>query len=456
MMSSKAKVMSNNSKKGKNARPSKEVKIMLKLNCSGRRIALTNPVDASSATLEDVLQLVAEQETDTPISAVLKSSAYEDSNLIFIRTSIPKSQWCSTTLSQIGIENGGNALLTLNIVLTSTNKNDSSTIDTNVTTTISSTTNNESALSIPGIPTHASSSLVHADPERKVPHNSSLGVEQSKKKEAVDREVVESVEPVTAYTPRTAVEQILSSNFDVDCTECCTALLRIVNNIISKPKEAKYRKINIQNTAFNQKVATKRGGLDFLHAIGFLPLYEFGVQYLVLDPQNEFLHTILEAQDALLTAAAELGVSTAELPRVKPPSIPVAESVRPIKFDIYRGQMFNIAAAAAGADPTTIAPDGDVYVSKIDRELKSLIAKTKMLESEMTSKELDRGIVAYLPIYTVNEDNSTVVLEQGPSSKGDGALLSSRAKRIFEESQKRESGGFTTKAMRKYFVPMLL
>jgi len=419
MMSSKAKVMSNNSKKGKNTRPSKEVKIMLKLNCSGRRIALTNPVDASSATLEDVLKLVAEQETDTPISAVLKSSAYEDSNLIFIRTSIPKSQWSSTTLSQIG-------------------------------------TNNESALSTPGIPAHSSSSLVHADPERKVPNNSNLGVEQMKKKEAVDVEVVASVEPVTAYTPRTAVEQILSSNFDIDCKECCTALLKIVNNIISKPKEAKYRKINIQNTAFNQKVATKKGGLDFLHAIGFLPLHEFGVQYLVLDPQNEFLHTILEAQDALLTAAAELGVSTAELPRVKPPSIPVTESVRPVKFDIYRGQMFNIAAAAAGADPTTIAPDGDVYVSKIDRELKSLIAKTKKLESEMTSKELDRGIVAYLPVYTVNEDNLMVALEQGPSGKGDGALLSSRAKRIFEESQKRESGGFTTKAMRKYFVSMLL
>lgn len=185
-----------------------------------------------------------------------------------------------------------------------------------------------------------------------------------------------------------------------------------------------------------------------MHAIGFFPLHEFGVQYLVLDPQNEFLHTILEAQDALLTATAELGVSTAELPRVKPPSIPVTESVRPVKFDIYRGQMFNIAAAAAGADPTTIAPDGDVYVSKIDRELKSLIAKTKKLESEMTSKELDRGIVAYLPVYTVNEDNLMVALEQGPSGKGDGALLSSRAKRIFEESQKRESGGFTTKAMR--------
>jgi len=455
MMSSKAKVMSNNSKKGKNTRPRKEVKIMLKLNCSGRRIALTDPVDASSATLEDVLKLVAEQETDTPISAVLKSSAYEDSNLIFIRTSIPKSQWSSTTLSQIGIENGGNALLTLNIGLTATNQNDSSTIDTNATTTISST-NNESALSRPGIPAHSSSSLVHADPERKVPNNSSLGVEQMKKKEAVDVEVVASVEPVTAYTPRTAVEQILSSNFDIDCKECCTALLKIVNNIISKPKEAKYRKINIQNTAFNQKVATKKGGLDFLHAIGFLPLHEFGVQYLVLDPQNEFLHTILEAQDALLTAAAELGVSTAELPRVKPPSIPVTESVRPVKFDIYRGQMFNIAAAAAGADPTTIAPDGDVYVSKIDRELKSLIAKTKKLESEMTSKELDRGIVAYLPVYTVNEDNLMVALEQVPSGKGDGALLSSRAKRIFEESQKRESGGFTTKAMRKYFVSMLL
>lgn len=438
-MTSKAKATNNK----KNARPSKEVKIMLKLNCSGRRIALTNPVDASSATLEDVLKLIAEQERDTPINSVLESSAYEDSNLIFIRTSIPKSQWRSTTLSQIGIENGGNALLSLNVGLT-TNCN-----DTNGTTTVSSS-NNESALSMLGISKQSSSSLEHADPERKMPSNSSLGVEQqAKKKEAIDVDASTPVEPVSTYTPRTAVEQILSSNFDADCKECCMALLKIVNNLISKPKEAKFRKINIQNTAFSQKVATKRGGIDFLCTIGFRPLHEFGVQYLVLDPQNESRHTILEAQDVLLTAASELGFSTTELPRVKPPStIPVTESVRPVKFDIYRGQMFNTAAAAVGADPTTIAPDGDVYVSKIDRELKSLIAKTKVLEREMASKELDRGIVAYLPVSTVHEDHE-LVMEHGTSGKGDGALLSSRAKRILEESQKRDSGGFTTKAMRK-------
>lgn len=431
----------------KNARPSKEVKIMLKLNWSGRRIALSHPVDASSITLEAVLKLVAEQEKDTPIPTILSSSAYEDSSLIYVRTSTPKSQWHSTTLNQLGIENGGSALLTLNVGCTN-NGNSTANLATTVSNTIREALPSKPA---PSKSSHSAAPLKKTDVEHKVPKdNGVIGKESMKPTHRAAGMVVDSTERTSIQlTPRAAVEKILSKNFDVDSKACCMALLKIVNNIVSKPDEAKYRKINIRNNAFDQKVASKQGGLDFLHVIGFNLQYDSGTEYLVLDPQNESQKTMLEAQDVLLEAAVDLGFSPTELPRVSPPSRPMkATTLNPANFDVYRGQMFNVAAAAAGADPTTIAPDGNVYVSKIDRELNSLIAKTKQLEEEMASKELDRGIVALLPANAVNDD-SVVIVEEGASGKGDGALLSSRAKRILEESQKRESGGFTTKAMRK-------
>lgn len=419
-------------------RPSKDVKIMLKLNWSGRRIALLNPVDASATTLDEVLNLVSIQETDTPIPTIL-SSGNEDASLLYLRSCIPKSQWKVTTLNQLGIENGGSALLTLN--LTMPNDSTATMASTNAFTAATPPApqpSTQSAAIVKNI--DKGGATVKAMPKKTV-SNDATPIQISTAYE----------EPISQLTPLKAIEQLLSHNFDVDSKECCLALLKIVNNLLSKPDEPKFRSINVRNSAFNQKVVGKSGGLEFLYAIGFSRRIDSSGEYLILKPQDESQSTLAKARQELHQAATDLGVSIAELPQLTIPTRQTAAArpqPPPLDFDVYRGQMFSIAAAAVGADPTTIAPDGNSYVSKIDRELNILTAKTKQLEEEIQSKKMDREIVALLPVQSVS-DESLFALDEGLSVKGDGALLSARVKRMVEETQKRETVGFTTKAMRK-------
>jgi len=411
---------------------------MLKLNWSGRRIALLNPVDASSTTLDEVLNLVSIQETDTPIPTIL-SSGYEDATLLYLRSCIPKGQWKVTTLNQLGIENGGSALLTLNLTV----PNDS-------TATMASTSTFTAATPPPAPQPSTQSAAVVKNIDM-VRDTVKAMPKKAVSNEATPMQISTAYEePISQLTSRKAIEQLLSNNFDVDSKECCLALLKIVNNLLSRPDEPKFRSINVRNSAFNQKVVGKSGGLEFLYAIGFSLRNDSVGEYLILEAQDESQSTLEKARQELHQAATDLGISITELPQI---TIPTRQTTAarpqppPLDFDVYRGQMFSIAAAAVGADPTTVAPDGNSYVSKIDRELNTLTAKTKQLEEEMQSKKMDREIVALLPVQSVS-DESLLALDEGLSVKGDGALLSARVKRMVEETQKRESVGFTTKAMR--------
>ena len=49
----------------------------------------------------------------------------------------------------------------------------------------------------------------------------------------------------------------------------CSVLLKYVGNIAKNPEEEKFRRIRLSNAAFQQKVASVTGGVDFLVACGF-------------------------------------------------------------------------------------------------------------------------------------------------------------------------------------------
>ena len=48
-----------------------------------------------------------------------------------------------------------------------------------------------------------------------------------------------------------------------------STLLKILDNIIQDPNEPKYRKIRVQNKAFQEQVACMEGAIDFLLGAGF-------------------------------------------------------------------------------------------------------------------------------------------------------------------------------------------
>ena len=45
--------------------------------------------------------------------------------------------------------------------------------------------------------------------------------------------------------------------------------------MLQNPHEERYRKVNISNAAFQQRVASAPGGMEFMTAVGFEPMHGF-------------------------------------------------------------------------------------------------------------------------------------------------------------------------------------
>lgn len=59
-------------------------------------------------------------------------------------------------------------------------------------------------------------------------------------------------------------------------------LFKLLQNVVSHPEDASYRAIKRSNEAFSSKVASARGGVRFLRAVGFQPSTADGAEVLAL------------------------------------------------------------------------------------------------------------------------------------------------------------------------------
>lgn len=269
-------------------------------------------------------------------------------------------------------------------------------------------------------------------------------------------------------TPDQAWSQILEKNFDATTKDCLTTLLKIIDNLLSRPNDPKVRSIRCANAAFEKKVGRCHGAYDFLYSLGFVPKFPAILggmgessaipEILELTPENESREILFNARKVLVRSATmDLGIDVEDLPpmpkdppvvALAPPSAASSSSTSG-GFNIYRTHSHNVQSAAVGApDPYNSASS----VSLTERQLKQLQSKKDKLEREMQAKiELDRGLAAYHPGNSV-PTVETVVSSSGGSGavegKGDSSLVAARMKRMEEERRKREEGGFTTKAMR--------
>ena len=223
-------------------------------------------------------------------------------------------------------------------------------------------------------------------------------------------------DPPTApcSSPAEALDLLLKSNFDSDSRACVLTLLKLLDNVLSKPGDDKVRAIRLSNPAFERRVGCRRGGMEFLLSVGFRarpnlsPLLSGppGVSVIVPPPGAEFIdlaeeredHSLLlEARRILVTGAVNvLGMGAGDLPRLSLPPPLASEashnSGRPSsdrrggEFNPYRTQSYNTQAAAAagsGADPSSVTPGSDGYVSKTERRLSDLKERQARLEKKM-------------------------------------------------------------------------
>ncbi|CAD7964060.1 unnamed protein product [Amoebophrya sp. A25] len=100
---------------------------------------------------------------------------------------------------------------------------------------------------------------------------------------------------------------------DVDKKRACLVTLnKMCLNIVDNPSEVKYRRIKMENPAFNKKVAECPGGTECILALGFAPDEVDGVDHWVFDPSR------LSLSDLRL-ACSKLSTQESKLPQQRPP-----------------------------------------------------------------------------------------------------------------------------------------
>ena len=254
-----------------------------------------------------------------------------------------------------------------------------------------------------------------------------------------------------------AVALIFQHNFDADSRVCLFTLMKMLDNLLHKPGDAKVRTIRLHNAAFHDKVGCRKGAIEFLVACGFerrqcspaiMSSSTNGEEQLVLSPEKEEQSQLILARRLLMTRAIQdLGLTAEELPVYRPPPALTSSNTATTSttaFNPYAGHRYDAKSAAVGAN---LGPDAN-YVSKTESQLQRLQEQQAALEAKLPAA-IDRGWRASSPPKTAVTTAAAAVAATDPtSSKGDSSLLAERMQKHQQERLQREQGGFTTKAMR--------
>mmetsp|Transcript_28570 Transcript_28570/g.57737 ORF Transcript_28570/g.57737 Transcript_28570/m.57737 type:complete len:664 (+) Transcript_28570:173-2164(+) len=457
------------------------IRVILRCAWDGSRLAVP-PTDAEGGDAPirgttTLFDLVSRLKTSLP-GPLFRDEGVPSATLVCLRKVVARGDWETTTLKQIldGDDGSAGVILTLDLG-EPLEKGDGRKGGNPVTSAIKSAASklNMKPVIISGncsAAAAASASVaVSSGPESVDISNMNDGTIQNLAPDPPTPETTTTTTTTTTkitQTPDQAWSQILQKNFDATTKDCLTTLLKIIDNLLSRPNDPKVRSIRCANAAFENKVGRCHGAYDFLYSMGFVPKFPAILggmgessatpEMLELTPENESREILFNARKVLVRSATmDLGMDAEDVPPMPkdPPVValapPSAASLSSTSegFNIYRTHSHNVQSAAVGApDPYNNASS----VSLTERQLKQLQSKKDKLEREMQVKiELDRGLAAYRP------GNSGPTVEMVVSSsggsgavegKGDSSLVASRLKRMEEERRKREEGGFTTKAMR--------
>eukprot|EP01032_Pedospumella_encystans_P011527 gene11527-13397_t len=111
----------------------------------------------------------------------------------------------------------------------------------------------------------------------------------------------------TLPSPAATVSAILSDNFDRVSIPAVLTLARYLLNILLNPLEDKFRRISTENKAFQGKIATAKGAVNFLCSVGFVyPPYNNAV--LVLLPADSPVASSESSENSCVLGAAQLAL----------------------------------------------------------------------------------------------------------------------------------------------------
>jgi len=435
------------SKSKTNAKKKKPSPIRVVVRCTWSNTRLNVPTtDTKNEPLPPIklatklMDLILRLESALPPELFQSSTA----SLVCLRKAVSQTDWHNTSLKQILDGDDGSGGIVLNLELNRAS----------------------SGMQQPNLVNTAFASAASSLNIKPIAVQTLISNTTSTQQEPFQIDIPSNPPTGEKMTPDAAWCKVLHSNFDATTKDCLNTLIKIIDNLVSKPNEPRVRSIRCANAAFDRKVGKCKGGYEFLYSIGFLPRYtSFGLEdtpeTLELTPDNESRELLLQGRQVLVqSAVGGLGLDADDLPTMPkapdcmPTSMFVQQPARSSSsrgptsgFNVYKTHSHNIQSAAMGApDPYF---DASSSMSTTERQLHQLQSKKDNLEREMqASIEADRGLVAYLPGDGPAAVQSISVVSAGSAGKGDSSLVAARMKRTEEERKKREEGGFTTQAMR--------
>lgn len=457
------------------------IRVVVKCSWSGARLTVPTttasgdgpplpPVRGSTTLLDLVLRL------ESALPPSLFGSAASSATLVCMRKIARQSEWESTTLAQMldGDDGSAGAVLTLDLGSGSgaaggggAQQRRSDPINRAISSAAASL--NIKPVVAPAAvtidrPATANAATIASLPE---PMDVSNDASANDAPMAMAPETSRKV-----MLPEDAWSQVLQSNFDAVTKDCLNTLLKIIDNLLSRPGEPKVRTMRCANAAFERKVGRCKGGYDFLYSIGFSPKHpaagglgttaSAAPEFLELTPANESRETLLRGRKVLTQSAVrDLGVDGGDLPPLPkssaspplstPAAPPSAAAALPSnsrgpasEFNVYKAHSHNVQSAAMGAPD----PYAEAGASTTERRLQALQSKRDKMERDMQAAvESDRGLVAYHPGSGPAATAATAAAGAGGGGKSDSSLVAARMRRMEEERKKREEGGFTTKVM---------
>lgn len=421
-----------NAKKGKVQKPA-PLRIMIKLGWNNRRISVPQEVKLDKkTTLSHIINSVNDDEVKTALSV----NGSEDLSVLYLRNSTRRSEWNTKLTDVIGEGSGGNVLLTLTKVSDSSSAPTASSTQPSVATSLKTENKVDSVL----------------DTRKTEPMEISNTPENN---DSTSGNYTSSNSPATCET---ALQSLFSSHFTSDIRDCVLTLIKIIDNIISKPGDERVRSIRINNPNIKKKVTSKTGAIEFLIACGFTCQGLSNDEKVVLLPHDESIETLISARElARNKCLKELSMTAKEFPPLpSPPTTGLQQQQRQQQpsFDPYKPFNYNTQAAMHGVNATSLpsqalSSSDTTYISPTQKSLDFLTAKAKHYEKSLDAKPFDRELTAHSPATSTEATSHQEVREmQSSGGKGDGALLALRMKKMEEERKQRENAGFTTKAMR--------
>ncbi len=244
----------------------------------------------------------------------------------------------------------------------------------------------------------------------------------------------------TNFTPKMAMDNMLSSNFDAILKIGLIAIMKYIVNIIAYPEDEKYRTINVTNKTFEEKILPIKGAIEFFYSLQFIESNTKGVPALVLinKSTNEISNIMFEAKKCLDNALDTLQVPEDERPSSKSITANTKNNMTMTSFDPYKP----VIARTANQPPRT--------ESITDKKLEELNIRRRKLEGNI--ENVVRQTLVLLPkvdgsVASIQE----YLVDQGPnpedeSSSNDSKIVAkSMMKKIVNSGQE---APLTTKAIR--------